>query len=60
LSDIAIRVDNVSKRYRITHQSKKDDLRELISAACRSVFRRERRGNSTPDPSKVALMFPMR
>jgi lipopolysaccharide transport system ATP-binding protein len=52
LVDIAIRVDNVSKSCRITHQSKKDDLRELISAACRSVFHRERRGNSTPDPSK--------
>ena len=50
MSDIALRVDNLSKRYRITHQSKNDDLRELISAACRSVFRRGRGDNTSPDP----------
>jgi lipopolysaccharide transport system ATP-binding protein len=54
LSDIAIRVDNLSKSYRITHLSKNDDLRELISAVCRSVFRHQRRGNSGLDPSKAS------
>jgi lipopolysaccharide transport system ATP-binding protein len=54
LSDIAIRVDKVSKSYRITHKSKNDNLRELISDACRSVFRRERRSSSPPHPSSAS------
>jgi lipopolysaccharide transport system ATP-binding protein len=46
VAEIAIRVDNVSKSYRITHHSKNDTLRELISDVGRSVFRWERRTNA--------------
>lgn len=54
MSDIAIRVDHVSKSYRIAHQVKHDNLRELLSDASKRVFRRKGRGNSAPHSANAS------
>ena len=54
MSDIAIRVDHVSKSYRIAHQVKHDNLRELLSDATRRVFRRKGRGNPAPHSASAS------
>jgi lipopolysaccharide transport system ATP-binding protein len=47
LSDTAIRVDNLSKSFRLKHQVKHDSLRETISHACTVLFNRTQRRDSS-------------
>ena len=54
MSDIAIRVDGVSKSYRIAHRVQHDNLREAISHACRRLLRRGRRDDAPTDLARVS------
>ena len=47
LSDTAIRVDNLSKSFRLEHQVKHDSLLETISHACTVLFNRTQRRDSS-------------
>ena len=47
MSDTAIRVDNLSKSFRIKHQVQHDSLRETISHACTVLFNRTQRRDSS-------------
>ena len=47
MSDTAIRVDNLSKSFRLKHQVKHDSLRETISHACTVLFNRTQRRDSS-------------
>ena len=47
MSDTAIRVDNLSKSFRLKHQVKHDSLRETISHACTVLFNRTPRRDSS-------------
>ena len=47
MSDTAIRVDNLSKSFRLEHQVKHDSLLETISHACTVLFNRTQRRDSS-------------
>jgi lipopolysaccharide transport system ATP-binding protein len=48
LSDVAIRVHDVSKSFRLRHEVRRDTLREVISRACTALFHRNAEPPSSP------------
>jgi lipopolysaccharide transport system ATP-binding protein len=51
LSDVAIRVHDVSKSFRLRHEVRRDTLREVISRACTALFHRNQRAEPPSSPS---------
>jgi lipopolysaccharide transport system ATP-binding protein len=61
MSDIAIRVENLSKLYRIGKaQERHDTLRDALVSAVRAPFDRLRRGSATSNPESEDTIWALK